>query len=30
MINLAHNVWALYGDCASAPSDARLKKKHRW
>ncbi len=30
IVNLAHNVWMLYGDNADVPNGAKLKKKDRW
>jgi len=30
MVNLAHNIWALYGGNANVADVARLKEKNRW
>jgi len=30
IVNLAHNIWLLYGDNKDAPDDAKLAKKDRW
>lgn len=30
MVNLAHNIWKLYGDKTETPDDAKLSKKDRW
>lgn len=30
LVNLAHNIWKLYGDLTSVPHDAKLAKADRW